>query len=1306
MTSFDKSASAADKLGETEIFRKRKVFFVSLLCLNILLFVLYKSIPFSLPQLSTLALDSDTLIHYMTENQIKPGLQNGPILMNLDGVIHTPDQETDEWIQNNRVYLVCPSGKARCEAQLFFIRTRNPSLFVEGKLIFDTLYPSSGAFGFGAISALQESVFLKDGLFYYWKGPHLIEVFQENKGLWIPFLNTGYRLNQKESEITLQDKWGISRIFQAQDKATQHFILNRTFDALGNFINYRYNQKSQIIAMDNGVDKPVELQWNSADLVESIKTDKGIYTFKYNSSGNYTSNSSDTYNSSSDDSLNDSARNLHTLTFPGGQTLELQHESATFPHKITGIKLPDDSRIQFHYTLGGKLSKITTPQLQGSGYYSISLSYGKNLIILTLQTSSENASLPSLSSLGEEKFWLEYPDPLHFTYYKAAGAIKATGAHKAADVRNESQYRMNFTPRGHLLEFQQNETPPMLFKYDDKDNLIWKKVGLDVFEYQYDPASNILCKIKQNDEIVSQKIIKNGLVISEMKKNMGELHFEYDAYGNITSMFMKKEAGEESLLPGPQVPTKPQALSFRHDALGLITEVTTSDGSISKFGWKNKKLVHWQGDFGSSLKFNHNELEECVEMIHPNGSSLFDQSQFRQQNLYLSPLLPLPVTKPQELKLKNKSAYDFVVENESGQVFTAQMDPLRRITNLKYDDQEISYHYTHENALSQVAWSKDNNVFLSTNAKGRLQSYMGTDGSYSNLKYSPLGHQVINTEGEKDLRSYEYDKHERLTQMSVNAIFKYKFNYGPSENKAADAVSQIYEIQYADGTKIAYQYNTGAKWKGKLESILFKNTKPIQYRYTENSEEITFPNDVKEIREYDLETNTNYKAAGAHSVALVGPNGQALRECMYYFKDGKWVSGLDQGRKIALSYDSQNRVQEFSVQSLNAYQYTFNTYDNPIEITRTGKNTLYFQYNHKNKIMALVDSAKKTPISTINVLGNMIGSKLNLIEINGMSQIVEDSSAFQFNNFLITSKSNTLNIKGVLTSGASFEQALHFNVHPQASVVYEFNANRTLRYKHQDAKTQTYSWSVFNQLKSFRNFNGETFKYSYLPNGNRASSIKTEANGIDSKHIFSVYDIYGNLIEELSSTGTSLMKYVYDYQSNRLLFSFDGKNIYYYHTDSFGSVIQITNTSGNTVAEYLYSPYGQILYKKETIPENKRGFLGLVMDTETGCYLTKQGYYDPDTLMLYPNAYHSPFFLKKILNAQEYLLPRKPKIQPLDNPALKPLAIPFELSFEKEFMWVDLLPNVSPDIVSLKKYLTTAPPFKSKNSLGHSLMSE
>lgn len=63
-----------------------------------------------------------------------------------------------------------------------------------------------------------------------------------------------------------------------------------------------------------------------------------------------------------------------------------------------------------------------------------------------------------------------------------------------------------------------------------------------------------------------------------------------------------------------------------------------------------------------------------------------------------------------------------------------------------------------------------------------------------------------------------------------------------------------------------------------------------------------------------------------------------------------------------------------------------------------------------------------------------------------------------------------------------------------------------------------------------------------------------------------------------------------------------GGQTYYYHADGLGSIIAITDQSGNVVQRYEYNSFGEITYQQDPNFIQPYTYTGREYDTESGLY--------------------------------------------------------------------------------------------------------
>jgi len=73
----------------------------------------------------------------------------------------------------------------------------------------------------------------------------------------------------------------------------------------------------------------------------------------------------------------------------------------------------------------------------------------------------------------------------------------------------------------------------------------------------------------------------------------------------------------------------------------------------------------------------------------------------------------------------------------------------------------------------------------------------------------------------------------------------------------------------------------------------------------------------------------------------------------------------------------------------------------------------------------------------------------------------------------------------------------------------------------------------------------------------------------------------------------------------------DNNKAYYYHFDGLGSVVDLSDSDGDSCQSYEYSVYGQVAASDPNFIANPYMFTGRRFDIETGLYYYRARYYNP-----------------------------------------------------------------------------------------------
>ena len=153
----------------------------------------------------------------------------------------------------------------------------------------------------------------------------------------------------------------------------------------------------------------------------------------------------------------------------------------------------------------------------------------------------------------------------------------------------------------------------------------------------------------------------------------------------------------------------------------------------------------------------------------------------------------------------------------------------------------------------------------------------------------------------------------------------------------------------------------------------------------------------------------------------------------------------------------------------------------------------------------------------------------------------------------------------------------------------------------------SFTYNQLNELAKVSLPSGTTVaEYSYNALGQRVAKTVAPA---ETKGF--LYDFEGNLLCETDSTGAITREYIYR-GSSRVGF-ISGGNLYYFHNDTTGNPVLVTDSTKTVVWEGIYEPFGKVTVNSHSTIENNLRFQGQYFDAETGFHYNHHRYYDPRT---------------------------------------------------------------------------------------------
>ncbi len=159
----------------------------------------------------------------------------------------------------------------------------------------------------------------------------------------------------------------------------------------------------------------------------------------------------------------------------------------------------------------------------------------------------------------------------------------------------------------------------------------------------------------------------------------------------------------------------------------------------------------------------------------------------------------------------------------------------------------------------------------------------------------------------------------------------------------------------------------------------------------------------------------------------------------------------------------------------------------------------------------------------------------------------------------------------------------------------------------------TFGWT--NRRLTSATSTDNSISYTYNHDGIRTSKT---VNGITTYY---VVDENNNVIKQYelqNDAETNVIEFVYDSNNSPIYFTYNNAT-YYYEKNLQGDIVAILDANGNTVVEYAYNIWGELVsitgFLADTIGTiNPLRYRGYYYDTETNLYYLQSRYYSPDLM--------------------------------------------------------------------------------------------
>jgi len=475
------------------------------------------------------------------------------------------------------------------------------------------------------------------------------------------------------------------------------------------------------------------------------------------------------------------------------------------------------------------------------------------------------------------------------------------------------------------------------------------------------------------------------------------------------------------------------------------------------------------------------------------------------------------------------------------------------------------------------------------NEYGDVVKYTNPLGYSISTSYDELGNAVslIDEKGMETKYSYDDGKLKSIT-YSDGTVEKYEYNAdnqilnytdrnGGSITYSYDAKGNLSSKEYSDGTSVSYTYDdknnivsvsdsTGATTfeygdKNNITKVIYSDGKTVGYEYDSIG---------RKSRMTDTEnagTNYSYDSLG-RLYEISDDEGNMIVKYSYEKMNRVSKKTNGNGTYTSYSYTPSGNIKKLVNYAPDGivnseFVYSYDRFGNISEI-KTKNGTYYYEYDLLRQLVSATDVDGTVTRYSYDATGNRISE-----------QIGSDTTYYTTNELNQYTKAGNTN--------------------------YSYDAAGNLITKTDAEGTTTYSYDLEGNLVNVNSPLG-IWEYSYNAMGQRTSMTKDDTVTTYLNDMSGL----GNVIAEYKNG--EVTKYIHGIGLEMLK---NSTGEYYYDFNMQGSVIGLTNSIGQYVNKYSYSPTGVVNTISETInnPFKYSGRYG-IMDDGNGLNYIRERYYD------------------------------------------------------------------------------------------------
>lgn len=1032
----------------------------------------------------------------------------------------------------------------------------------------------------------------------------------------LSFEGTSYKLTSKD---------GTQYYFADADSKRVTQIKNR----YNNTLDFTYNNGNLTSITDiNG--RSIQFAWNNDNLMTQMSTsfDNRVWSYVYDENKNLIS-VTDPMGATSHYAYNDANR-IKTFTDAANYSTHVTYNSDGMAHRVKTSLTDKSIRYELAQHRTVFVDYLTDGNNQFSSYiwddkgrvvekvgnccgFSSKLTYDDDNNVIRHEDANGNASVYTYDNNGN---MLSATDALgnseYYTYESVYNNITSY-MDKMGNL-----YTFTYDDNGNLTQANAPMSTNSTYTYNEYGQVLTvTDANNNTTYYNYDGYGNLLSMTDAMGRTTAMTYTLQGLVESITDPKMGVMQFIYDEMNRVTQMtdplnhhfsLVYDSRGNATSI----IDALSNTTSVTYDALNQPLKVTDPLEGSTFITYNAKRQIVQMKDAMNHVTRNIYDDHDWVTM---SIDAMNDTTRYYYDNI----------------------GQVIGVELPTGQFITYQYDALDRLVSIA-DQSGTMQAYTYD-ANGNVLTLTDGEGNVTTylyDALGRLMQITDADGHSEYYSYDNNGNLLSYADKNGNATLYTYDAmNQMLTERdALNNVTTYTY----------DANGNLASVTDARGNMTSYQYDANDQ----LTKITFANGKTQQFVYDANGNTVAFTDESGHQMGfvYDALNRLTQKtypdnSTDSYTYDAVGnmltANNANAEITFTYDNLGKLLSETQNGLTTGYAYDTRNRT---VTKTYPSGRTITEEYDYRQRMTGLKENSNYFVtlgynandfltqraygngtstnyvYNALNQLTQLTDNPNIANVQmTYDAVGNML-SKKDLLrptksEVYGYDAMnrltnfkqgeittgVEIPNPLKQVQYALDAVGNrtTVTTNGVATQYTANSMNAYTAV-TGMSLQYDDNGNLT------SDGTHTYQYNYNNRLISVDNGQTATYKYDALNRRVQKTVVSTSSTT-------NYYYCGDQAIEERDANNAVLATYIFGISVDDVLQMQRSGSTYFYHKNHLGSVVALTDGSGNLVERYEYDPYGQPSFfdandnaLSQSAVCNAILFTGREYDAETGLY--------------------------------------------------------------------------------------------------------